>query len=77
MHLVKHSAGRARWLQQSSVGRTLFSTSSANASAGHVHAVATRYATGQLEQSRRLCLMLCRIVGLDSHKTLLRGFQLM
>jgi hypothetical protein len=43
----------------------------------HVHAMATRYVAAQLETSRILCQILCRVAGVDSRIEQERGFNLM
>jgi len=43
----------------------------------HVHAMATRYMAAQLETSRMLCQILCRVAGVDSRIEQERGFNLM
>ncbi|KAG5891684.1 hypothetical protein JTB14_020101 [Gonioctena quinquepunctata] len=45
-----------------------------NQSPMHVHAVATRYVTAQLDQSRQLCQILCRAATYDPAEDLDKGF---
>ncbi|KAL3289631.1 hypothetical protein HHI36_023041 [Cryptolaemus montrouzieri] len=64
MHLLKQSSenkiSRFQWQSQSPM---------------HVHAVATRYVSAQLEQSRRLCQVLCsRAVSVEPRHQLEKGF---
>ncbi|XP_045482490.1 protein pigeon [Harmonia axyridis] len=64
MHLLKQSSdnkvSRFQWQNQSPM---------------HVHAVATRYVSAQLEQSRRLCQALCRkAVSTEPRHQLEKGF---
>ncbi|XP_044764823.1 protein pigeon [Coccinella septempunctata] len=64
MHLLKQSSDnkitRFQWQNQSPM---------------HVHAVATRYVSAQLEQSRRLCQALCqKAVSTDPRHPLEKGF---
>ncbi|XP_055598478.1 protein pigeon-like [Uranotaenia lowii] len=71
MHLVKHSVKEVsgfRWL------RNAFYDS--NPAPSHVHAVATRYVAAQLEQSRALCVLVCKTAGLDLQQEADRGFAL-
>uniref|UniRef100_A0A182MZ83 Gamma-secretase-activating protein C-terminal domain-containing protein n=1 Tax=Anopheles dirus TaxID=7168 RepID=A0A182MZ83_9DIPT len=75
MHLVKHSVKEVtgfRWLKNA-----FYDT---NPATSHVHAVATRYVAAQLEQSRALCVLVCRTAGLDHalavEGTESRGFAL-
>uniref|UniRef100_A0A182SMR9 Gamma-secretase-activating protein C-terminal domain-containing protein n=1 Tax=Anopheles maculatus TaxID=74869 RepID=A0A182SMR9_9DIPT len=75
MHLVKHSVKEVtgfRWLKNAFYD--------ANPATSHVHAVATRYVAAQLEQSRALCVLVCRTAGLDHalavEGTESRGFAL-
>lgn len=43
----------------------------------HVHAMATRYVAAQLEASRVLCQILCRVAGVDPRIEQKRDFNLM
>nr|XP_023019414.1 protein pigeon [Leptinotarsa decemlineata] len=45
-----------------------------NQSPMHVHAVATRYVTAQLDQSRKLCQILCKAAAYDSEEDFDKGF---
>lgn len=69
MHLLKQCSVRSNKL------RSVRSMSEPNAM--HVHAVATKYASSQLEISRSLCAHLTLAAGVDTrlHKHI--GFQLM
>jgi len=64
MHLLKHgsAAGAGQGLQ---------------GSATHVHAVASRYAAAQLETSRTLCLLICKILMATAKPDQERGFAFM
>ncbi|XP_044257578.1 protein pigeon isoform X2 [Tribolium madens] len=63
MHLLKQSAenkiSKFQWQSQTPM---------------HVHAVATRYITAQLEQSRYLCQILCKAATFDPRQELEKGF---
>ncbi|RZC36003.1 pigeon, partial [Asbolus verrucosus] len=63
MHLLKQSAenkiSKFQWQSQTPM---------------HVHAVATRYITAQLEQSRYLCQILCKAATFDPRQELDKGF---
>jgi hypothetical protein len=63
MHLLKQSAenkmSKFQWQSQTPM---------------HVHAVATRYITAQLEQSRFLCQILCKAATFDPRQELDKGF---
>ncbi|XP_058123946.1 protein pigeon isoform X1 [Anopheles coustani] len=70
MHLVKHSVKEVtgfRWLKNAFYD--------ANPATSHVHAVATRYVAAQLEQSRALCVLVCRTAGLDHALALGEGSE--
>lgn len=43
----------------------------------HVHAVATRYITAQLDQSRQLCQILCKAATYEPRFDLEKGFIFM
>lgn len=67
MHLLKYSVGnntfdKLMWQTQTPL---------------HVHAVATRYVSAQLEQSRLLCHLVCRIANVHSRHDNDKGFILM
>lgn len=66
MHLLKQSAenriSKFQWQSQTPM---------------HVHAVTTRYVAAQLEQSRFLCHILCKIVAYDSRFEHEKGFIFM
>jgi len=68
MHLLKQSSMRSNKLRSRSLSEP---------NAMHVHAVATKYASSQLEISRSLCAHLTLAAGVDArlHKQI--GFQLM
>lgn len=68
MHLLKQSSMRSNKLRNRSMSEP---------NAMHVHAVATKYASSQLEISRSLCAHLTLAAGVDTrlHKQI--GFQLM
>ncbi|KAL9707355.1 hypothetical protein quinque_010873 [Culex quinquefasciatus] len=71
MHLVKHSVKEVsgfRWLKNAFYD--------SNPAPSHVHAVATRYVAAQLEQSRALCVLICKTAGLDLALENERGFAL-
>ncbi|XP_021702282.1 protein pigeon isoform X1 [Aedes aegypti] len=71
MHLVKHSVKEVsgfRWLKNAFYD--------SNPAPSHVHAVATRYVAAQLEQSRALCVLVCKTAGLDLALAPERGFAL-
>ncbi|KAF5296648.1 hypothetical protein FQR65_LT10188 [Abscondita terminalis] len=63
MHLLKQSTenriSRFQWQSQTPM---------------HVHAVATRYVSAQLEQSRYLCHILCKAAGFDPKHDQEKGF---
>lgn len=66
MHLLKQSAenkiSRFQWQTQTPM---------------HVHAVATRYITAQLDQSRYLCQILCKASTYEPRHELDKGFVYM
>lgn len=66
MHLLKQSTDnkitRFHWQTQTPM---------------HVHAVATRYITAQLDQSRQLCQILCKAATYEPRFDLDKGFILM
>lgn len=68
MHLLKQSSMHSNKLRNRSMSEP---------NAMHVHAVATKYASSQLEISRSLCAHLTLSAGIDTrlHKHI--GFQLM
>ncbi|XP_050425482.1 protein pigeon isoform X2 [Adelges cooleyi] len=67
MHLLKQSSMQSN---------TLRSRSMPEPNAMHVHAVATKYASSQLEISRSLCAHLTLAAGVDARQQKLTGFQL-
>ncbi|CAH1117279.1 unnamed protein product [Phaedon cochleariae] len=62
MHLLKQSSNNTNKFQQQ------------NQSSMHVHAVATRYVTAQLDQSRQLCQILCKAALYDPEEDFDKGF---
>lgn len=66
MHLLKQSTGNKvtcfQWQSQTPM---------------HVHAVATRYVSAQLEQSRYLCQILCKAATIEPKYEHEKGFIFM
>lgn len=67
MHLLKHSVGNSKFDKMQWQTQTPL----------HVHAVATRYVSAQLEQSKYLCQILCHIANVNARHETEKGFILM
>ncbi|CAH1110405.1 unnamed protein product [Psylliodes chrysocephalus] len=64
MHLLKQTSNSLKKFQQSDQSNL------------HVHAVATRYVSAQLDQSRQLCEIICKAATYDSEEDEDKGFIL-